>query len=167
MEQPPDILEKSSTISNKFILLLEVEVQKGELIEVQLTYDTKTGMLKESSQLQLNLSYPLLAIDKPEFFVIARSIPFLCDLLRAETFWQDRKTQKTLAKSAQGFIDLKTSFSFNVPEVSKHSSSFILKTPLPVMAKIFFSDDNMTYLFEFSSAYKKKKVIQGIGLTTI
>lgn len=95
-------------ISQKYRLCIVSRIHGGERLLTEVKFDTETGKLKVDEGKQprdtnkfkkffsrninvLNLHSRIKAIGKKEFMEGAKMMPFVFDLMRAESLWQDRK----------------------------------------------------------------------------
>jgi len=101
----------------KYRLCLISSIGGGEYIQTELTYDLQTGeiVIDEENRPNdkkgfirffqrniniLDLQGKHTALSKQEFMQGSLKIPFVYDLLRAETLWQDRKYESSGAYSS-------------------------------------------------------------------
>jgi hypothetical protein len=147
--------------AKKFRLCILSQDSSGERTLTELKYDLGSGKIKIDSQRQpeegskqfkkffmkniniLDLSGGNRALDKHEFIEGTMRIPLVYDLMRAETFWQDRKlhtnetsanvsmSSKNARNSAapkQGALRNKTKFDPEVTvQISVKERNFIFK----------------------------------------
>lgn len=99
----------------------------------------------------LNLQSDHIAIDKTEFMEATRKMPFVFDLLRAETFWQDRKIELMKSKKQSLFNKQGTAL----------FSSLKMKTKFSPVVNVFLSDKDKIFIFKF-----EKKVMNSTSNQT-
>ena len=86
----------------------------------------------------LDLSGKQRALGKQEFMAGTSKIPFVYDLMRAETFWQDRKLdQQPTDKQAKGS--------------SSKMTSLKMKTRFSPVVNVFLSDKDKVFIFKFEN----------------